>query len=80
MAMAEAAPMQTQLGHSVVGTGRVVAPLGHRRQLGEVDPQVGDLPQLCGERTARREGAGMGGKGKKKKKQNLDTESPRAGQ
>ena len=66
MAMAEAAPMQTQLGHSVVGTGRVVAPLGHRRQLGEVDPQVGDLSQLCEEQTTRREGAGMGGKGKKK--------------
>lgn len=77
MAVTEAAPLQTQLGHSVVGAGRVVAPLGHRRQLGEVNPQVGDLPQLCRERTARREGAGVGGKEEKKK--NLDAESPRAG-
>ena len=74
MAMTEAAPLQTQLGHSVVGAGRVVAPLGHRRQLGEVDPQVGDLPQLCGEQ--------QGGRGQvwgKKEKKNLDAESPRAG-
>lgn len=75
MPVTEAAPLQTQLGHGVVGAGRVVAPLGHRRQLGEVDPQVGDLPQLCGERTGRREGAGTGEKGK----QNLDAESPMAG-
>lgn len=77
MAVTEAAPLQTQLGHSVVGAGRVVAPLGHRRQFGEVDPQVGDLPQLCRERRARRKREEVGGKGEKKK-ENLDTESPRA--
>lgn len=43
MAMTEATALQPQLGHGEVSTGRVVAPLGHRGQLGEVDSQVGDV-------------------------------------
>lgn len=46
VAVTEAAALQTQLGHCVVGTRRVVAPLGHGGQPGEVDSQVCDLPQL----------------------------------
>ena len=46
MAVTEAAPLQTQLGNSIVGAGRVIAPLGYRGQPGEVDSQVCDLPQL----------------------------------
>lgn len=46
MAVAEAAPSQAQLGHRVVGAGGIVDPLRHRGQLGEVDSQVCDPPQL----------------------------------
>lgn len=46
VAVTETAPSQTQLGHRIVGTGVVVAPLGQRGQSGEVDSQVRDLPQL----------------------------------
>lgn len=46
VAVTEAAPLQTQLGHCIVGTGGMVAPLGQRGQPGEVDSQVCDLPQL----------------------------------
>lgn len=46
VAVAEAAALQTQLGHGVVGTGGVVASLGHRGQPGEVNSQVCDCRQL----------------------------------
>lgn len=46
VAVTETAALQTQLGHRVVGTGRVVAPLGHGGQPGEVDSQVCDHSQL----------------------------------
>lgn len=59
VAVAEAAALETQLGHGVVGTGRVVAPLGHRGQPGKVDSQVCDFPQLL-EGASNREGGGKG--------------------
>lgn len=65
VAVTEAAPLQTQLRHSIVGAGRVTAPLGQGGQPGEVDSQVSDLPQLWGpENQIRRAGR----RGKKKER------------
>jgi len=47
VSIAEAAPQHPHLCHGVEGAGRVVALARNVRELGEVDPQVGELPQLC---------------------------------
>lgn len=47
MSVAEAAPQHPHLGHGIEGAGRVVALARNVGELGEVDPQVGELPQLC---------------------------------
>lgn len=47
VAVAEAAPQHLHLCHGVEGAGRVVPLAWDVRQLREVDPQVGERPQLC---------------------------------
>lgn len=46
VAVTEAAPLQTQLGHCIVCAGWIAALLRYRGQPREVDSQVCDLPQL----------------------------------
>lgn len=47
MSVAEAAPQHPHLRHGVEGAGRVVALARDVGERGEVDPQIGELPQLC---------------------------------
>lgn len=47
MSVAKAAPQHLHLCHGIEGAGRVVALARNVGELGEVDPQVGEPPQLC---------------------------------
>lgn len=47
VAIAEAASQHLHFSHRIEAAGRAVAVVHDVWELGEVDPQVGELPQFC---------------------------------